>query len=163
MPFFHGIVILSLLFNFEIVLIQLVFPLEDFGRRCGVLYFFPSYFPKKAVLCIGTKLKFTRFLDHNFSFKTLNTFSGICFFMEKHNLQCISHGYASFVLLQHLDAWRYFSHEVEYSFWLCCNINLAFVNIACSPENLFWVTFPPVPDSEPCYHLTQDSAEVQDS
>lgn len=47
MPFFHGIVILSLL-NFEIVLIQLVFPLEDFGRRCGVLYFFPSYLSKKS-------------------------------------------------------------------------------------------------------------------
>lgn len=48
MPFFHGIVMLSLLLNFEIVLIQLVFPLEDFGRRCGVLYFFPSYFTKKS-------------------------------------------------------------------------------------------------------------------
>lgn len=51
MTFLHGIVILSLLFNFEIVLIQLVFPLEDFGRRCGVLYFFPSYLSKKKKSC----------------------------------------------------------------------------------------------------------------
>jgi hypothetical protein len=118
-----------------------------------VLYFLPSYISKKkAVLCIGTEMKFTKFLDHNFSFKTLNAFSGIYFFMEKPgNLRRISFRYLYFILL-HLDV---SSQKLNILFG-CVSTSVSFWLILLAAWKICFGASSPVPDSE----LTQYRRDV---
>lgn len=115
-----------------------------FCKYYVMLYFLPSYISKKNILCLGTEMIFTKCLDHNFSFKTLNMF-----------LYC----FLAFILMdESMTTWDAFPlqnfwfffltlprclkiSEIKHSFWLSQSRSLPINSTSFFKHSLLWTFF----------------------